>query len=177
MGLVGTSAASAAVVEETFKYTGAEQAFTVPAGVTSIHVVATGAAGGTNEGALQGGPGGRGAVVSGNLTVEPGLLYVEVGGPGGPSLGGFNGGATDGGPGGGGGGASDVRTISSSEPSTTLQSRLLVAAGGGGGGINADGLAVPNCPGGAGGDEEQNGANGTSCFTVGGGGGGAGTAT
>src|SRR6267142_1622805 len=57
-----------------FSSTGAEQTFTVPAGVTSVHVVALGAAGGSGE---SGSGGGRGAVVSGDLSVSPAeLLYV-----------------------------------------------------------------------------------------------------
>jgi hypothetical protein len=133
-----------------FASTGAEQAFTVPAGVRSVHVVAQGAPGG-NTGAL----GGRGALVSGDLSVTPNsVLYVEVGGaptdlidlPSGfpfcfgiHCVGGFNGGGSGGlvpisgsNPG-GGGGASDVRTTTRSDP-TTLASRLLVAGGGGGAG-------------------------------------------
>lgn len=178
VGLVGASAASAVVVEETFKYTGAEQTFTVPAGVTSIHVVATGAAGGT---ASDGGtPGGRGAVVSGNLSVKPGRLYIEVGGPGG-GAGGFNGGGSGGTGGfgqflsGGGGGASDVREVSNGD-ANSLQSRLLIAAGGGGGGIFQE-QSNPACPGGPGGDEEQPGSDGGNCGQVGAFGGGAGKAT
>ncbi len=176
VGLVGTSAASAAVVEETFKYTGAEQAFTVPAGVSSIHVVATGAAGGRGEnyGVGSNPLGGQGAVVTGNLTVTPGILYVEVGGGGASTTGGFNGGGSvSGGPAaGGGGGASDVRTISNSAPKT-LESRLLVAAGGGGGGAGDGGY----CTGGAGGDAEKDGTIGGSCGLTGSTGGGAGNAT
>lgn len=123
-----------------FQFTGAEQTFTVPAGVTTIHVIARGAPGG--HGGYAGRAGGRGALVTGDLQVTPGqTLYVEVGGaatsascvlaPNIPCHGGFNGGGTSY-TGGGGGGASDVRTVSASQ-SGTLTSRLLVAAGGGGG--------------------------------------------
>ena len=56
--------------------TGAEQTFVVPAGVSSVHVVALGA-----PGASGGASGGRGAWVSGDLPVAPGqTLFVEVGG-------------------------------------------------------------------------------------------------
>jgi hypothetical protein len=178
MALIGASGASALVVEDTFKYTGAEQTFTVPAGVTSIHVVATGAVGGT---ASDGGTlGGRGAVVSGDLSVKPGPLYIEVGGPGG-GAGGFNGGGSGGTGGfgqflsGGGGGASDVREVPNGD-ANSLQSRLLVAAGGGGGGIFQE-QSNPACPGGPGGDEEQPGSNGENCGQVGAFGGGAGKGT
>ena len=86
----------------TFGPTGAEDTFVVPAGVSTIHVVATGAPGAVGQ---RGGPAGRGAQVSGDLTVTPGqTLYVEVGGAptGGHSdcvagvdcIGGFNGGGS-----------------------------------------------------------------------------------
>jgi hypothetical protein len=80
VSLVSASPASSVVLKETFKYIGAEQTFTVPVGVTRVHVVATGAAGNT---ASDGGtPAGPGAVVNGSLAVKPGPLYIEVGGPG-----------------------------------------------------------------------------------------------
>jgi hypothetical protein len=132
---------TAGVTTCTFASTGVEQSFTVPAGVSSVHVVASGATGGSGSST---GPGGRGAVVSANLTVTPGdVLYVEVGGAptttttadcfeDTPCVGGFNGGGSSR-FGGGGGGGSDVRTISRGDAGT-LASRLLVAAGGGGGG-------------------------------------------
>ncbi len=162
--LLGASAAGAETVSKTFYYTGAEQAFTVPEGVTSVQVVATGAGGGT---AKEGATGGRGAVVSGDLTVAPGeTLFVDVGGIGQEALGGFNGGGNGYGS---GGGASDVRTTMRSEPNT-LESRLVVAAGGGGGGYES-------CLGGAGGDAGKSGAQGGSCGIKGGTGGGAGTET
>jgi hypothetical protein len=131
-----------------FAYTGAAQSFTVPAGVTSITVVATGAGGGGGglDSNGNGGNGGAGATVSGTYAVTPGtVLYVYVGGGGG--LGGSgvtcNGGGTGGtnsqtggtggaagcsgssGAGGGGGAASGV---------TTSGGTLLLVAGGGGGG-------------------------------------------
>jgi hypothetical protein len=68
---------SALAETKTFTYTGKEQEFKVPAGVTSLEVVAIGSEGGTATGAAQGGVG---AVVSGKLTVKPEqVLYVEVG--------------------------------------------------------------------------------------------------
>jgi len=121
----------------TFSYTGAEQAYTVPDGYHALHVVAVGASGGAPAGEPP--PSvfplwyiGRGAVVEGELRVTPRqVLYVVVGGPGGPPGGGFNGGGDAGDGHGadvwGGGGASDVRTVAAS-----LESRLVVAAGGGG---------------------------------------------
>jgi len=71
-------AGSALAETKTFTYTGNEQEFKVPAGVTSIEVMAVGSEGGTATGAAQGG---LGAVVNGKLTVKPEqVLYVEVGG-------------------------------------------------------------------------------------------------
>jgi len=173
LGLTGAARASA---EETvtFNYTGGEQEFKVPAGVTSVHVVAVGSEGGTDPGAARGG---KGTVVRGDLSVSPGeVLYVEVGGV--P----FNGGGSSSllEEGGKGGGASDVRTVSiGAEPSpgneASLNSRLLVAGGGGGGGFESFSESIePRCPGGPGGGAEENGTAGTSCGWPGGGGGGAG---
>ena len=106
----GASAATTA----TFSYTGAEQAYPVPAGVTAVTVHAVGAPGGI---AYQGGAGGAGADVTATITFPAGTttLYVEVGGrgPNGPGFavapGAFNGGGANTIYGGGGGGASDVR--------------------------------------------------------------------
>lgn len=138
----------------TFTHTGAEQSFTVPAGVTEVGIVAVGGKGG--------GPnGGFGAVASAAAPVQPGQkLYVEVGGNGavaGTTLGpaAFNGGGEGGNTGGGGGGgASDVRTVRAGppSPSASLFSRIVTAGGGGGGG----GLS-----GGAGGNAGQPGQAGT----------------
>lgn len=146
----------------TFLFNGEEQCYEVPAGVTSLDVVAVGAPGGAGgasafPGAGLPGAGANGARVTAQIAVTPGqLLYVEVGGAGLPGAlsitfadggaGGFNGGGNGGGGsmvtesgGGGGGGASDLRTCSIVAPEcpngvTTLESRLLVAAGGAGGG-------------------------------------------
>jgi hypothetical protein len=135
---------SGATVTCSYGYTGAEQDFTVPAGITSVQVDAIGAAGGANGG---GWPGGQGAKVTGTLGGLSGgqVLYVEVGQapdtattPFGKAPTAFNGGGAPGfGQGsGGGGGATDVRTISRAA-SGSLASRLIVAGGGGG---NADAL-------------------------------------
>jgi hypothetical protein len=138
--------AAARATTMTFQSTGAEQTFTVPAGVTSVYVVAIGGPGGTGLG-TGGGSGGKGAKTAADVAVTPAeTLYVEVGGAGGnaagivPAAGGFNGGGVgptcgpcDGG--GGGGGASDIRTVSAAgSESSSLESRLIVAGGGGGGG-------------------------------------------
>lgn len=125
------SAAPAHATTLTFLYTGGEQTFTVPAGVTSLHVVAIGAAGGDATAAK----GGAGAKVVADLGVTPGqTLYIEVGGKGETEaeggVGGFNGGGAGGG---GGGGASDIRTLPFASGLTT-DTRLVVAGAGGGGG-------------------------------------------
>ena len=74
-----------------FDYTGGEQVFTVPDGVTSVDLTAEGAPGASD---YQGTAGGRGALVSGTFAVQPGdTLTVTVGGlsPNGPygELGGY----------------------------------------------------------------------------------------
>ncbi|MER7960242.1 PxKF domain-containing protein [Streptomyces sp. NPDC096030] len=159
--------ASAASGEQTFTVpSGTAQDFTVPAGVTSIHIEADGAQGGQN--------GGLGAHVTADMNVTPGQqLDVYVGGQGGIIAGGVNGGgegrttpplSTS--TAGGGGGASDIRPDGGS-PS----GRLLVAAGGGG----SSGGVLSRAAGGAAGADGSNGANGTT--VTGGQGGGAGTAS
>src|SRR4051812_47740295 len=84
----------------TFGYTATEQAFTVPAGVTSLDVHAVGVDGRGCQA--------RGALVDAELAVAPGqVLYVEVGGQDG-----FNGGGSGVLHGGNGGDATDVRSVS-----------------------------------------------------------------
>ena len=180
----GSCSTTAGVTTCTFGPTGAEDTFTVPDGVSSIHVVATGAPGAVSATSFSAG---RGAEVSGDLTVTPGdTLYVEVGGDptgggncfsGVACVGGFNGGGSSR-SGGGGGGASDVREVPRDQ-SGSLDSRLIVAAGGGGSGQGT--FCRPNSTvfrGGAGGDAGSNGGNGEKCITVSGGtGGGAGGQT
>ncbi len=149
---------------QTFNYTGALQNYTVPPGVTSITVDASGAQGNANN--LNNAVGGLGGRVVATLTVTPGeVLRINVGGGGSVSAtGGFNGGGTT--PiancatatGGGGGGASDVFR----SPYTYNSTFALVVAGGGGG---AGGARVATCgPGGGG-------AGGGGWFGGGGGGG------
>lgn len=192
-----TAFASGCVTSEqsaTFGYTGTEQCYVVPAGVSEISVVAVGAPGGDGSSRDPGTPGdgqtqsaaGYGAEVSSDLAVPADeVLYVEVGGPGGaPQLnstagGGFNGGGAGGSAaggagglsGGGGGGASDVRTVSEcgpaycEDPPASLGSRLLVAAGGGGGG---GGDSVDGSGGGDGGGSDRAlGAAGTNSLEIG----------
>jgi hypothetical protein len=122
---------------QTFDYTGAEQQFIVPAGVTSVTIQAFGAQGG-------GDVVGEGGTIQATISVTPGeTLFVYVGGQGGPyfsgagGAGGFNGGGAGGSgglAGGGGGGASDVR-----QGGNTLNDRVVVAGGGGGNGLFSTG--------------------------------------
>ena len=146
-----------------FLSTGSQDTFVVPAGVSSLHVVATGAPGGVGS---YGGSAGRGAQVSGDVTVTRGqTLYVNVGGPGGFGAGGFNGGGNSYDnviSGGGGGGATDLRTVSSTQDSS-LASRLIVAAGGGGSGVGDPDVCDDNAittTGGNGGDAGSDGGQG-----------------
>ena len=143
-------AALAAGGSETFTYTGAEQAFTVPAGVSELHVTAIGGHGGEDS-FVPGDWGGAGASVTTDIGVTPGQpLYIEVGGNGNAARGmigganAFNGGGP-GGPGefgaGGGGGATDVRQCSFADITCPAlgdpQDPRIVVAGGGGGAAGA----------------------------------------
>jgi len=122
----GQSVCGPGFSSQTFTFTGSEQAFTVPTGVTSLVIHAYGAQGASGSGA-GGGVGGLGGYATGRLAVTPGeTLYVYVGGQGNI----FNLGGTGGASGGGnGGGASDVR-----QGGNTGGDRVIVAGGGGGGG-------------------------------------------
>ena len=118
-----------------FAYTGAMQTWTVPAGVTSVMVIAKGGQGGSG-----GGAGGLGGKVSATLTVAAGqVLNIYVGSAdyiyngGGISLDNS-----------GGGGATDIRINSSN-----LGDRIIVA-GGGGGAAQSNGGAGGGTTGGAG---------------------------
>jgi hypothetical protein len=111
---------------QTFTYTGAEQTFKVPTGISSITVDVYGAAGFGSKPKKTA----RGGRTKATIPVTPSeTLYVFVGGQG-PS-GGFNGGGTGGCTGYDGrytgGGASDVR-----EGGDGLSNRIVVAGGGGG---------------------------------------------
>jgi hypothetical protein len=165
----------------TFTYTGGEQTYTVPAGVTSLQVQAVAANGGAPAGAI-GNPGGTGGMVIGELSVgagsaiKPGeTLYVAVGGAPRGTNGGFNGGGDGATGGSGGGGATDVRTCSAASAScangvSSPLTRLIVAAGGGGAGACVG--ENDNC--GAGGSAGQPGGD-PPAITGAGLGGGAGT--
>jgi hypothetical protein len=117
---------------QTFSYTGTEQIYTVPDGVTMVQVEAVGGNGSPDANH------GVGLDLSVALPVVPQQpLYAEVGAAGGVSS--FGGGAPGAAGAGSGGGASDVRTCSEAAATcpgggTSSASRLVVASGGGGGG-------------------------------------------
>lgn len=171
-----------------YPFTGGEQTFVVPRGVTSVLIGVGGADGGQSS-SIADSPlsaGGNGGQASRTVDVTPGrTLFVEVGGdaveddrcdPDAECLGGFNGGGTSR-SGGGGGGATDVRTVTRTA-AATLDSRLVVAGGGGGGGMAGPFDSDQFCGGlgGDGGDAGQAGGNGHRTGVPGGTGGGAGTA-
>ncbi|MFT3909366.1 MAG: HYR domain-containing protein [Ferruginibacter sp.] len=104
-----------------FSYTGSVQKFVVPAGVTILHVSATGAAGGNS---YTGNTGGKGARMTGDFAVVPGdTIYLMIGQQGQSGFGIYEGSS-----GAGGGGTFITRN------SPTFTNNLLIAAGGGGGG-------------------------------------------
>lgn len=166
-----------------FSYTGTQQTYVVPAGVTSLVIDMAGGEGGqeqnfTEPDVDEPGWGGR---VQASIEVTPGeTIYIYVGGVGGeagPSsspaggVGGWNGGG-DGSfanPGtssyraaGGGGGASDIRI-----GGTSLADRKIVAAGGGGSG---DGHTLDDDGGDGGGGSGSDGLSGYSADAAGKGG-------
>ena len=108
---------------QSFSYSGGQQTYTVPNGVSQIAFAVLGAQGGTS-GANNGGLGGYS---TGSLTVTPGqLFYIYIGGQPGSNTGGFNGGGNGIG-GTGGGGGTDVRFNGNG-----LGNRIIIAGGGGG---------------------------------------------
>lgn len=137
---VGFSSLSTAqaIIRDTLFFTGGEQNYTIPCGVTSVTIDAFGGKGanGTNGGNNSiGGVGGLGGHAQGVLSVTSGQsLTVVVGGQATGVTGGYNGGGFGGNAGtsfgaGGGGGATDIRL-----GGNTIGDRILVAGGGGGGG-------------------------------------------
>lgn len=150
-----------------FDYTGELQNFTVPSGVSSITVTLVGASGGDNvlrEGASPWNLGGRGALITSTLFVNPGEVYhIHVGGAGktGRDAGGFNGGGGSWGVAiyvASGGGATDFRAYPYG-----IDERMMVAGGGGGTGGNCG-----DDYGGGGG--YPNGLSGVGCYPPGEGG-------
>ena len=152
----------------TFSYTGGNQSFVVPTGLTTVDVKMWGGAGGRGVG--QNGnnqPGGAGGYTSATLSVTPGeTLNVLVGGGGlgaastgtngswfSPIGGGFpDGGGRTSNANGAGGGRSEIKRGTSD---------LLIAGGGGGGGTNlsTDNISLGGAGGGASGASGGNSNN------------------
>ena len=197
-GTQGIASVSGATATCTYTAVG-EDTFQVPAGVTTLHVIAVGAPGGSG-----GAPGGAGALVTAPSVVVTAnsTLYIEVGAPGANGVDGSscpgglanaNGGGAGGdgscplAGGGAGGGESDVRITPAASGGLTggTGDPRLVVAGGGGGGAGRDGGpsdsgAVPYCdqyycfistPGSGFGDPDFSGAGGSAGNPMGGGGG------
>ncbi|MBB2946688.1 hypothetical protein FB565_006456 [Actinoplanes lutulentus] len=155
--VVNLPVAEAAASAVTFSYTGLDQTWTVPAGVSAVRVEAFGAQGGGEYG-------GFGAGVVANVAVTAAQrLTVRVGGRGGLATGGFNGGGGSSfagaglGQGQGGGGASDL----------SLGDSRLVVSGGGGGAAGGPSFGMG---GSAGGTIGEAGVDGSSVHHGGGGG-------
>lgn len=149
---------SVQATSQSFSYTGAEQTWVVPGGVTSITVDVLGAGG---AGTLPG----KGGRVRSTHTVTAGeTLYIYVGGAGAVSTGGFNGGG-GGSQRNGGGGASDIR-----QSGNAVGNRIVVAGGGGGGGVNGSSGDAGGQGGNGGNTTGQDGSNGAFGATPGGGG-------
>ena len=164
----------------TYVSTGAEDTFVVPAGVSSVHVFATGAPGAV--GSASGVSWACRSRCSGERQpdgLEPGdTLYVKVGGAptgrrdcfaGVNCIGGFNGGGSSGSLGGGGGGASDVRTVSRDQerkpglPADRGRRRRWLRSS------NFCDETVEDRTGGAGGDAGSDGGDGETCVATPGG--------
>ena len=170
---VGTN--PCAVTSQTFNYTGSIVTWTVPVGVTSIHIVANGAQGGFNTNSTT--QSGLGATMEGDFAVTPGaVLKLLVGEQ--PSVSAGNGGG-----GGtfvtdnsnvpmiiaGGGGGSSQGADSPDKHGQVGTSGGTGAAGGGTGGINGNGgnIGASGFQSGAGGGLLTNGADGWTSGTGG----------
>lgn len=141
---------SASHASQSFTYTGSEQSFNVPCGITTLNVQLWGAGGAGGYFAS----GGSGAYVSGTLTVTPNSTIKIIVGQGGAIPvnaaatavigygGGAGGGYTSTYKGGGGGGRSAIQFVSGTD--------IVTAGGGGGGGGGYPGSSY-NPYGGAGG--------------------------
>lgn len=169
--IAGAQPAAATTTTQTFTSVGSAT-FVVPAGVTSLTVVAQGGKGADGGGNMWVSSGGEGGRETATIAVTPGeSLQIVVGSAATSETGGSNGGgtATSGTTAGGGGGASDVR-----QGGTALVNRVVVAGGGGGGGRSGPGSHGGN-GGGGGGTAGSNADGVTQGGDVSGAGGGAGT--
>jgi len=139
----------------TFTYTGTDQSFTVPAGVTSITIKMWGAGGGGGNNDPNGYPAGAGGYATGTLSVSAGQVYTIIVGQGGVTLGAstYGGGGNGGFAEGAGGGRSAIRL------STT---ELMTPGGAGGGTTGVNAFAIQ---GGLGGSQSAGGGAGTGGYT------------
>jgi prepilin-type N-terminal cleavage/methylation domain-containing protein len=125
----------AATAPLTVAFNGSFSTLVIPAGQSFMVADLSGAQGGASIH----GTGGLGGRIRANVPVTAGeTLRVYVGGQGGTSTAGFNGGGTPTGSTGGGGGATDIRrdSLDGTVGNWSLNDRILVAGAGGGGGWN-----------------------------------------
>ena len=125
------------VATYTFNYTGANQTFTVPAGLKSATVTLYGA-GGANNGSSAG-RGGHGGYVTGTLTLIPGETLTIIAGQGGQT---YSSGNTTTYGGGGSSGGSGYSYATSGGGRSAIQRGgvdIVTAGGGGGNGYNSGG--------------------------------------
>jgi hypothetical protein len=154
---LGLAAARADAAQSTFNYSSGYQSFTVPSGVTSLHLDVVGGSGGSGQGNYGGGAGASGGEIVGDLAVTPGQVFTLWVGGGGQSDGGqgygnpthndFEGGSGASGYGvttgnGGGGGAASYIKLGST--------MIAVGGGGGGGGGGGDATGGSGASGGTG---------------------------
>jgi hypothetical protein len=143
-------------VTSNYSYTGSDQTFTVPTGVTALNVILNGAAGGA---AYFGATGGSGGYVSGTLAVTPGQSLTIMVGKGGAQ---GNGSASSNSYGGGGAGGS-FSGVGGGRSAIISGGVDRVTAGGGGGAGNGtnDGGAGGGTTGATGGGGANGGGGGT----------------
>ena len=136
----------------TYNYTGTEQVFTPPTGITRLQFELVGGRGG-DAAALSTVGGQADKVRTADVSHAVQQFFVNVGGAGSSTEGGYNGGGAPGYIGGGasnrqggGGGASDIRTVAGTEPGS-LGSQIIVAGGGGGASafLNGGNAGMPGC--------------------------------
>lgn len=170
---VGTNACG--TTTQTFNYTGAIVTWTVPAGVTTIHIVANGAEGGHNNNS--GVAAGLGAMMSGDFTVTPGQqLKILVGQQPTATAGNGGGGGTfvtdmSNSPliiaGGGGGSAGTTDSPDKNGQITTTGGTGAAGGGIGGSAGNGGGIGSSGFQSGAGGGLLTNGSDGWTSATGG----------
>lgn len=166
---------------QTFNYTGGQQTWVVPAGITSIQVDARGAQGGNSSGIYTsiiclGGKGGR---VQSTLSVTPGeTIYIVVAGAGSSSgSGGYGGAAGGNGGGNGAGGGGGCSWVWASTSGNTIYANGGGGAGGNnntGSNLGGNGGSTGSGSNGSGGGGGSGGGQGSTSGGTGGTGGGGG---